>query len=129
MAPKAAGSPGGPVILAVDDEPHIRHVLRLFLQRAQHPVLLADNGREALELLAAHPEVRLVITDLVMPVLDGFELIRQVRQRSALPVLVLSASGERQFELEARACGADAFLTKPFGREELLREVARLLEG
>ena len=117
------------MILAVDDEPHIRHVLRLFLQRAQHPVLLADNGREALELLAAHPEVRLVITDLVMPVLDGFELIRQVRQRSALPVLVLSASGERQFELEARACGADAFLTKPFGREELLREVARLLEG
>lgn len=116
------------MILAVDDEPHIRHVLRLFLQRAQHTVVLADSAREALELLREHRGIRLVITDLVMPGLDGFELIRQIRQRAALPILVLTASGDRRFELEARQVGADAFLTKPFSREELLREVERLLE-
>lgn len=116
------------MILAVDDEPHIRHVLRLFLQRAQHAVVLASSGQEALELLRTHREIRLVVTDLIMPGLDGFELIRQIRQQSALPILVLTASGEKQFELEARRCGADAFLTKPFSREGLLREVERLLE-
>lgn len=115
------------MILAVDDEPHIRHVLRLVLQRAGYEVLVADNGREAVELWQNHPEVRLLVTDLVMPGMNGFELIRYVRQISSLPILVLTASGEEEFEIEARQLGADAFLTKPFSREELLHEVSRLL--
>lgn len=115
------------MILAVDDEPHIRHVLRLLLQRAGYGVLIADSAREALELWQDHPEVRLLVTDLVMPTMSGFDLIRHVRQVSSLPILVLTASGEEQFESEARQLGADAFLTKPFSREELLCEVGRLL--
>ncbi|MCX8087762.1 MAG: response regulator [Meiothermus ruber] len=115
------------MILAVDDEPHIRHVLRLVLQRAGYEVLVADNAREALDIWQSRPEIRLLVTDLVMPGMNGFDLIRQVRQTSSLPILVLTASGEEQFEIEARQLGADAFLTKPFSREELLREVSRLL--
>ncbi|GIW27298.1 MAG: hypothetical protein KatS3mg070_0661 [Meiothermus sp.] len=115
------------MILAVDDEPHIRHVLRLVLQRAGYEVLVADNAREALDTWQSRPEIRLLVTDLVMPGMNGFDLIRQVRQTSSLPILVLTASGEEQFEIEARQLGADAFLTKPFSREELLREVSRLL--
>ncbi|MDX2004746.1 MAG: response regulator [Meiothermus sp.] len=115
------------MILAVDDEPHIRHVLRLVLQRAHYAVVVADNGQEAMGLLAQNPQIRLVVTDLVMPGVDGFELIRHIRQQSQMPVMVLTASGEEQYEHQARQQGADAFLTKPFSREELLREVERLL--
>lgn len=98
------------MVLAADHEPRIRHALRLFLQRTQHTVLLAGHGREAPELLAAHPEIRLVIPDPVMPLLDGFELIQRVCQQSALLILVLTTSG------------ADTFLARPFSREELLLE-------
>lgn len=115
------------MILAVDDEPHIRHVLRHVLQRAGHQVMLADNGQEALDLLEAHPEVQMVVTDIVMPVLDGFALIKHLRQSSPIPILVLTASGEEQFELQAKALGANSFITKPFAREDLLREVERHL--
>jgi len=109
-------------ILVVDDEPQITRVLRTSLVSNGHDVTVAQDGAEAMELfLKVHPE--LVITDLVMPGLDGIELTRAIRDRSNAPVIVLSVRSQDAQKVAALDEGADDYMTKPFSIQELLARV------
>jgi two-component system KDP operon response regulator KdpE len=109
-------------ILVVDDEPQITRVLRTSLQSNGHEVTVAHDGSEALtQFLKAQPE--LVITDLAMPGMNGIELTREIRERSKVPVIVLSVRGNDASKVEALDEGADDYITKPFSIQELLARV------
>jgi len=109
-------------ILIVDDEPQITRVLRTSLQSNGHEVTVARDGVEALELfLKAQPE--LVITDLAMPRMDGTELTREIRERSQVPIIVLSVRSQDAAKVAALDEGADDYMTKPFSIQELMARV------
>jgi two-component system KDP operon response regulator KdpE len=109
-------------ILIVDDEPQITRVLRTSLQSNGHEVQVAHDGVEALEMfLKAAPE--LVITDLAMPRMDGIALTREIRERSEVPIIVLSVRGQDAVKISALDEGADDYMTKPFSIPELMARV------
>lgn len=113
-------------ILLVDDEPQITRVLRRGLLAQGYEVLTANDGDEALALFKEW-QPHLVITDLSMPDLDGLELCRELRKLSAVPVIVLSVRGEERAKVEALDAGADDYITKPFGMDELAARVRAAL--
>ena len=111
-----------PRILVVDDEPQLTRVLRTGLKSRGYDVRAAADGLAGFEAFTDwHPD--LVITDLAMPNVDGLELCRRVRAISQVPIIVLSAKGEEKTKVEALDLGADDFVTKPFGIDELLARV------
>jgi two-component system, OmpR family, KDP operon response regulator KdpE len=113
-------------ILVVDDEPQIRRALKTALTGHGYEVEVAENGAEALTLLPSWQPDALVL-DLVMPDIDGTEVLRQTRTWSDLPVIVLSARGQERDKVQALDLGADDYLTKPFGMDELLARVRAIL--
>ncbi len=111
-----------PRILVVDDEPQLTRVLRTGLKSRGYDVRAAADGLAGFEAFNDwHPD--LVITDLAMPNVDGLELCRRLRAVSQVPIIVLSAKGEEKTKVEALDLGADDFVTKPFGIDELLARV------
>lgn len=109
-------------ILVVDDEPQLTRVLRTGLKSRGYDVRVAADGLSAFEVFGDwHPD--LLITDLAMPNMDGLELTRQIRGISQVPIIVLSAKDEEKTKIEALDLGADDFVTKPFGIDELLARV------
>src|ERR1043165_484424 len=109
-------------VLVVDDEPQITRVLRTVLMSHGYQVRTASEGESALtNFTEFRPE--LVITDLYMPHMDGIELCRRIRAMSGVPIIVLSVKGEERTKVEALDCGADDYVTKPFGMDELLARV------
>lgn len=113
-------------ILVVDDEPQITRVLRRSLTTHRFEVRVASDGEAALELFHDwHPD--LVITDLTMPNVGGLELCRRLRVVSEVPIIVLSVKGEERTKVEALDAGADDYVTKPFGIDELLARVRATL--
>ena len=113
-------------ILVVDDEPPIRKLLRMGLTAHGYEVIDATNGRMALEMLARKPH--LVILDLGLPDIDGLELLRTIRQQEeSLPVVVLSSRGDEAGKVAALDLGADDYVTKPFGMDELLARMRAAL--
>ena|SRR5438105_5674122 len=109
-------------VLVVDDEADIRGLVRELLERAGHEVLEAPNGGEGLKLFyAEHPD--LVVLDVSMPVLDGWETLKRIREMSDVPVLMLTARSEELDKVRGLHAGADDYITKPFGRQELLARV------
>ena len=113
-------------VLVVDDEPQITRVLRTVLSSQGYQVRTAAEGEAALSSFAEfRPE--LVITDLYMPHMDGVELCKRIRAMSQVPIIVLSVKGEERTKVEALDSGADDYVTKPFGIEELLARVRAAL--
>src|SRR5215813_2337876 len=111
-----------PRILVVDDEPQLTRVLRTGLTSRGYDVRAAADGLSGFETFTDwHPD--LVITDLAMPNVDGLELCRRLRAVSQVPIIVLSAKGEEKTKVEALDIGADDYVTKPFGIDELLARV------
>ncbi len=109
-------------ILVVDDEPQITRVLRTSLSSHGYDIRVANDGETALEIMKDwSPD--LVITDLAMPNMDGLELCRQLRTKTKIPIIVLSVRGEERTKVKALDAGADDYVTKPFGIEELLARV------
>src|SRR5215204_439083 len=116
----------GSKVLVVDDEPQITRVLRTVLVSQGYQVRTAAEGEGALASFHEwNPE--LVITDLYMPHMDGIELCRRIREVSAVPIIVLSVKGEERSKVEALDCGADDYVTKPFGMDELMARVRAAL--
>lgn len=112
-------SPSEPLVLVVDDEPQLRRFLRASLPTRGYRLIEAASGAEALTQAAARtPD--LVLLDLGLPDLDGVEVTRRLREWSAVPILVLSARDQEIDKVRALDAGADDYLTKPFGTEELL---------
>jgi two-component system KDP operon response regulator KdpE len=113
-------------ILVVDDEPQITRVLRTSLAGSGYEVRTADDGHAGLR-VAREWQPDLVITDISMPNMNGIELCRELRAESTLPIIVLSVKGEEKTKVEALDAGADDYVTKPVGMEELLARVRRNL--
>jgi two-component system KDP operon response regulator KdpE len=115
-----------PRILVVDDEPQLTRVLRTGLKSHGYDVRTAADGLSGLETFNDwHPD--LVITDLAMPNMNGLELCRKIRAVSPVPIIILSAKGEEKTKVEALDNGADDFVTKPFGIDELLARIRAAL--
>lgn len=113
-------------ILVVDDEPQIARVLRRSLAARGYEVQVANDGEEALVTFNSwRPD--LVITDLSMPQMSGLELCRKLRTITRAPIIVLSVKGEERVKVEALDAGADDYITKPFGIDELLARVRATL--
>ena len=113
-------------ILVVDDEPQIRFVLRKTLTKQGYEVQTAIDGAMALEILRNWPP-DLVITDLTMPKMNGLELCRHLSTISNVPIIVLTVKGEESVKVKALDAGADDYVTKPFGMDELLARLRALL--
>lgn len=114
-------------ILLVDDDPHIRELARIFLRDEGFEVHEAVDGVEALTLLES-TSVDLVVLDIMMPNMDGWELCRQLRTFSDFPILMLTAKGETQDKLHGFQLGTDDYLIKPFEPLELVMRVKALLK-
>ena len=115
-----------PRILVVDDEPQLTRVLRRSLTSKGYDVRVAGDGDFALQTFRDWPPA-LVITDLAMPNLGGLELCRRLRAISEVPIIVLSVRGEEKTKVEALDAGADDYMTKPFGMDELLARIRAAL--
>jgi two-component system KDP operon response regulator KdpE len=113
-------------VLVVDDEPPIRKLLRMGLSTQGYEILEAANGKAALELMAQDPG--LVILDLGLPDIEGHELLRMIRGRNErVPIVVLSSRGDEAGKVQALDLGADDYVTKPFGMDELLARMRAAL--
>jgi DNA-binding response OmpR family regulator len=121
-----AGMNARPRILVVDDDADIRLLLRELLERAGFTVDEAEDGRTALRTLFTTPPA-LVILDVTMPDMDGYETLERIRDLSDVPVLMLTARTQELEKVRGLSAGADDYVAKPFGRQELLARVQALL--
>ena len=113
-------------VLVVDDEPPIRKLLRMGLSTQGYEILEAPNGKASLDLLSQNPD--LVVLDLGLPDMQGLELLRMMRARNeAVPIVVLSSRGDEVGKVQALDLGADDYITKPFGMDELLARMRAAL--
>lgn len=119
----------GPKVVVADDEPHIRHVIALKMQKGGFEVHVAADGEEALDLvLQEKPD--LLITDYQMPIMSGVELCQELRKNSAtagIPILMLTARGFDLSEAERDACGIMQLMSKPFSPAEVLQRAQELI--
>ena len=119
--PWAAGT-----VLLVEDEHNIGRLVRAYLQRNGYDVVWASTGEEALLELARHP-VRIVLLDITLPTIDGFEVCRRIRARSNVPILMLTARDEEPDRVAGLEVGADDYVTKPFSPRELVARIKAIL--
>lgn len=115
-------------IIVADDEQLIRKLVCDFLKRNGHTVLEAENGVQALSLFKENPDVNLLILDIMMPEIDGWEVTREIRKTSDTPILLLSARSQEFDQLEGFEAGADDYVTKPFSLALLMKRVDVLLK-
>src|SRR5438105_8216456 len=111
-----------PKILVVDDEPQITRVLKTTLSAQGYSIRTAADGLEAVNVINEWSPA-LLLTDLKMPNMDGVELTRHVRAKSAVPIIVLSVRGDEKTKVAALDAGADDYVTKPFGVNELIARI------
>jgi DNA-binding response OmpR family regulator len=119
-------------ILVVDDEPHIGRIIQMKLERGPYRVSLASDGRQALELLRGEEPVDLVLLDIMMPFVSGFDVLQEIRRyphRQSTPVIMLTAKGQETDRTRALELGATDFLTKPFSPNKLLGRIDELFAG
>ena len=116
-----------PALLVVDDEPPIQRILRRNLNMSGYDVLIAEDGKEAVEMVRMH-QPDLILLDLWLPgEIDGLGVCRRVRQWTQTPIIVLSARKEEKQKVEALDLGADDYLTKPFSPRELIARISAIL--
>ena len=114
-------------ILVVDDESRMRKLVRDFLEREGFEVLEAGDGVEAMDLFYEEKEVALVILDVMMPKMDGWQTLREIRQTSQVPVIMLTARSEERDELQGFKLGVDEYISKPFSPKILVARVEAVL--
>ncbi|MFI3209394.1 MAG: response regulator transcription factor [Eubacteriales bacterium] len=114
-------------ILVVDDESRMRKLVKDFLERENYLVLEASNGEEALDLFYMHKDVSLIILDVMMPRMDGWEVCEEVRGHSQVPIIMLTAKSEEKDELKGFNLGVDEYISKPFSPKILVARVSAIL--
>lgn len=114
-------------ILYAEDDERYRYIIKAFLLRNEYEVSLAKNGLEALKLFADNPNFDLVILDVMMPKIDGFETCQEIRKISDVPILMLTALGDDINEIKGMNFGADDYISKPFSYPLLLAHIKALL--
>ncbi|MCR4673500.1 MAG: response regulator transcription factor [Lachnospiraceae bacterium] len=114
-------------ILVVDDEARLRKLVRDFLVRENYDVIEAGDGQEALDAFSDNPDVALILLDVMMPKLNGFDVLKTIRQLSDVPVIMLTAKGEEDDELQGFSLGVDEYISKPFSPKVLVARVNAVL--
>ncbi|MGN0374409.1 MAG: response regulator transcription factor [Butyrivibrio sp.] len=114
-------------ILVVDDESRMRKLVRDFLHRKDYDVLEAENGEEAVDVFCANNDISLIILDVMMPKMDGWQVCREIRKLSNVPIVMLTAKSEEQDELLGFELGVDEYITKPFSPKVLTARVEAIL--
>lgn len=114
-------------VLIVDDEEHIRELIRFYLDKEGFSVLEAENGETALELVE-NEYVDLAIVDIMMPVMNGFDFVEEMKEFKDIPVIMLTAKSQSADKLRGFSLGIDDYVTKPFDPEELLARVKTILK-
>lgn len=114
-------------ILVVDDESRMRKLVRDFLVRKDYDVLEAGDGEEALDIFYKDKEVALIILDVMMPKMNGWEVVREVRENSKVPIIMLTAKGDESDELMGFDLGVDEYIAKPFSPKILVARVEAIL--
>ncbi len=114
-------------ILVVDDESRMRKLVRDFLVKKDFTVLEAGDGEEALDIFFEEKDIALIILDVMMPKLDGWGVVRELRKHSQVPIIMLTAKGEEQDELLGFDLGVDEYVSKPFSPKILVARVEALL--
>lgn len=115
-------------ILIVDDESRMRKLIRDFLQREGYQILEASDGIEAMDLFYADKNIDLIILDVMMPRMDGWQVCKEVREHSKVPIMMLTARAEEQNELKGFELGVDEYVAKPFSPKILVARVGALLK-
>ena len=114
-------------ILVVDDESRMRKLVRDFLEREGFSVMEAGDGMEALDIFYSQKDIALIILDVMMPRMDGWETCREIRKESQVPIIMLTARGEERDELQGFDLGVDEYISKPFSPKILVARVAAIL--
>ncbi len=115
-------------VLVVDDESRMRKLIKDFLVQKEFSVLEAEDGEKALEIYQENQkEIELILLDVMMPKLDGWSVLRQIRQESKVPIIMLTARGEEQDELFGFELGVDEYISKPFSPKILVARVEAIL--
>ena len=114
-------------ILVADDESRMRKLVKDFLLKSNFEVLEAEDGSQALDLFYATKDIALIILDVMMPKMDGFEVCREIRQTSQVPIIMLTAKGDERDELQGFQLGVDEYITKPFSPTLLVARVEAVL--
>ena len=114
-------------ILVVDDENRMRKLVKDFLQRENFEVLEAGDGSEALDVFFAHQDIALIILDVMMPKMDGWQVCREIRSYSKVPIIMLTARSDEKDELQGFDLGVDEYITKPFSPKILVARVEAIL--
>ena len=114
-------------VLMVDDESRMRKLVNDFLSRKNYEVIEAGDGEEAIDKFYADKDIALVILDVMMPKMDGWEVCKQIRKDSKVPIIMLTAKGEERDELQGFDCGADEYISKPFSPKILVARVEAIL--
>ncbi len=114
-------------ILVVDDESRMRKLVRDFLVKQNYEVLEAGDGEEALDVFFEHKDIALVLLDVMMPRMDGWQVCREIRRYSKIPIIMLTAKGDEQDELQGFDLGVDEYITKPFSPKILVARVEAIL--
>ena len=115
-------------ILVVDDESRMRKLIKDFLEREGYQILEAGDGMEALDLFYENKDIALMILDVMMPRMDGWEVCREVRQSSMMPIMMLTARSEERDELKGFELGVDEYIAKPFSPKILVARVNALMK-
>ena len=119
----------GAYILVVDDESRMRKLLKDFLSQKGYQILEAEDGEKAIEVFEENRnKIKLILLDVMMPKLDGWSVLRKIRQESNLPVIMLTARGEEQDELFGFELGVDEYISKPFSPKILVARVETILK-
>lgn len=114
-------------VLLVDDEARMRKLVKDFLVKKGYVILEAGDGEEALEVFYKNNDISLILLDVMMPKLDGFSVLREIRNVSKVPVIILTAKGEEEDELKGFELGVDEYISKPFSPKILSARVDALL--
>ena len=114
-------------ILVVDDEPRMRKLVKDFLTVKGFQVIEAEDGEQAIDIFFEEKDIALILLDVMMPKMDGWEVLKTIRQYSQIPILMLTARGEEQDELQGFKLGADEYISKPFSPKILVARVEALL--
>ncbi len=116
-------------VLVVDDESRMRKLIKDFLKAKEYNILEAEDGEKALQVFEENKnKITLILLDVMMPKLDGWSVLRQVRQQSKVPIIMLTARGEEQDELFGFELGADEYISKPFSPKILVARVEAILK-
>ena len=114
-------------IMVVDDESRIRKLVRDFLEKDHFYVLEAEDGEQAMDLFYDNPDIALILLDVMMPKMDGWQVLREIRETSRVPVIMLTARADEHDELKGFELGVDEYIAKPFSPKILMARVEAIL--